>query len=370
MLGLRRAVSRVSLRSFSSVAAPSPSFASMLEPPVRARRDFIGAFPEETEANNFEVNWSLGDDDITPRNNCYRNRALDRLAQAASANPISSVRANATAQALDAAPFLDLWEDVTEYLGHVQDLYISDGAVGGHAAARTPIRVVSDSPALAHALANLLVKVPTLKDPHTPRPILVVWESNAEKPVFAYNIDTNEDGFTQAKLVVRGAIELKDLISTVLNLKAELDGDADTAVVAADVVVDKDGSTSLLFRATDAFRSAHQGDLAAAHGAVWHPSVGVTPAFQGAILPSGAVVAKKAKKARHQTYPAVWSKEHSVVTFPFTTVVNHPSTAVAIDASNKGEVSIDEFVQLVKGSPALAKALEQHQTKCVIKKAL
>ena len=119
-----------------------------------------------------------------------------------------------------------------------------------------------------------------------------MWESNAEKPVFAYNIDTDEDGFTQAKLIVRGAVELNDLIATVLNLKTELDGDAETAVVAADVVVDKGGSTSLLFQATDAFRGAHQSDLAAAHGAVWHPAVGVTPAFQGAILPSGTVVAK------------------------------------------------------------------------------
>ncbi|KAF0719950.1 Aste57867_671 [Aphanomyces stellatus] len=367
---LRRAIARVPVRSMStaaSVAAPTPSWTTLLEPTPKVPREFIIEFPEETEANTFEVNWSLADDDITPRHNAYRNRALHRLAPVSAAAPLATLRA-ATAEPLHVAPFLDLWNEVTDVLGNTKDLYISDGAIGAHAAVRTSIRVVSDSPALAHVLSNLLVKVPSLKDVHTPRPILVLWESaGTASPAFVYNIDTNEDGFTQAKLVVRGAVHLDNLVHAILSLKTQLDGDdAAAAVVAADVVVDN-GATTLVFHATAAARAATQATLAAAHGAIWHPAVGVSPAFQGVVLPHAAVQNKKAKTPRHQTFPAPWSTEHAVVALPSPNVVGHPTTAVVAGAANK-DVSAAEFAALVGGSPALVAALEQHKTKCVVKK--
>ncbi len=72
-----------------------------------------------------------------------------------------------------------------------------------------------------------------------------------DKVTFAYNIDTNLDGFTQAKVVVRGkgGVSLDALLSTVLDLKAQLDGSAEEAapgvpaVAAADLVADGTSST-------------------------------------------------------------------------------------------------------------------------------
>ncbi|RHY00221.1 hypothetical protein DYB25_013184 [Aphanomyces astaci] len=357
----------------SSTAVPTPSFASELEPDVKGPRHFIGSFPEETEANNFEVNWSLGDDDITPLHNCYRNRALDRLAAAAAvAAPVANAAAPAaTATNSPAGPFLDLWNDVTKQLSHSADLYISDGAVGAHAALRTPIRVVSDTPRVAHALANLLTKVPTLKDPHTPRPILVVWKSSTDKDesAFAYNIDTNLDGFTQAKLVVRGGgVSIESLLQNVLSLKAQLDAsdEAGAPVTLAADVVATDSTSTLVFGANAALRGAQ---VAAAHGVIWDPSIGVTPAFQGAVVSSAVVSTPKASTRRHQTYPAAWSTEATVVARAFATILPHPTHAVAHGAAaNKKDVSVEEFVKHVNGSAALAAALAQHGTALSFKK--
>ncbi|ETV91530.1 hypothetical protein H310_13912 [Aphanomyces invadans] len=364
------------VRAMSSTPPPTPSFASQLEPEIKVPRHFIGAFPEETEANNFEVNWSLADDDITPLHNCYRNRELGNLAAAAAiAAPVPNAASPAVAaENWSTGKFLDLWNDVTNQLSHSPDMYISDGAIGAHATLRTPIRVVSDTPRLAHALANLLTKVPTLKDPHTPRPVLVVWKSSKDKDqsAFVYNIDTNVDGFTQAKLVVRGdGVSLDSLLQNVLSLKAELDGAVDTgapATIAAEVVA-ADGKSTLVFGANAAFRGSQQASLSAAHGVVWDPAVGVTPAFQGVVVPPAAVRVSKASSRRHQAYPASWSSEASVVGHAFPTLLPHPTHAVAYGApADKTSVSVEEFVKQVNGSAALAAALTQHGTALSFKK--
>ncbi|KDO20791.1 hypothetical protein SPRG_13543 [Saprolegnia parasitica CBS 223.65] len=372
MMSLRRlAVAssrRMNVRSLT--AAPTPSVASILEPEMKLPRQFIADFPEEHEGNNFEVNWSLADDDVTPRHNCYRNRALANLASVSGTFPLPIESSVALEEAHPVA-FLGLWNDVTEELGHVSDLYVHDGAVGALAAVRTQIRVISDSPALAHALANLIVAVPTAKDPQTPRPILVVVQTNTKESMFAYNIDVNEDGFEQAKIVVRGnAVGLGQIQDAILKVKAQLDAEIPSNIaLPCDVLTSADrASSTLVFNATAAWRSA-QKDLHAAHGAIWHPEVGVTGAFEGAVVAAAAVKPSKATALkRHKTFPMALTKDLSVVRLPAATVVGHPTTAIVLAKQDK-EVSVAEFVQLVNGSEALAAALEAHKTKCVTKKA-
>ncbi|OQR97501.1 hypothetical protein ACHHYP_10889 [Achlya hypogyna] len=373
MMSLRRlAVAssrRMSVRAFSSV--PTPSVASLIEPEMKISSQYIGDFPEQNEANNFEVNWSLADDDITPRHNCYRNRSLATLAQVSGTFPLP-VEAPATITLEEAHPaaFLDLWNEVTEEFSHVSDLYVHDGAVGALAALRTQIRVISDSPALAHALSNLIVAVPTIKNPHTPRPILVVVQTATDKSSFSYNIDVNEDGFEQAKIVVRGSqVSLGQIQDAILKVKAQLDAETPANLaLACDVLTTADrASSTLVFNASAAWRSKQTG-LHAAHGAIWHPEHGVTGAFEGAVVATASVAPKATALKRHKAYPLAVTKELSVVRVPAATVVGHPATAVVLDKADK-EVSVAEFVKLVNGTEALAAALEAHKTKCLVKKA-
>ncbi|RHY27249.1 hypothetical protein DYB32_006907 [Aphanomyces invadans] len=315
----------------SSTPPPTPSFASQLEPEIKVPRHFIGAFPEETEANNFEVNWSLADDDITPLHNCYRNRELGNLAAAAAiAAPVPNAASPAVAaENWSTGKFLDLWNDVTNQLSHSPDMYISDGAIGAHATLRTP-----------------------------PRPVLVVWKSSKDKDqsAFVYNIDTNVDGFTQAKLVVRGdGVSLDSLLQNVLSLKAELDGAVDTgapATIAAEVVA-ADGKSTLVFG-----------------GVVVPPAaVRVSYVVQEIASKLSNAMSRKASSRRHQAYPASWSSEASVVGHAFPTLLPHPTHAVAYGApADKTSVSVEEFVKQVNGSAALAAALTQHGTALSFKK--
>lgn len=125
-------------------------------------------FPRETEANNYDINWSLVNDGITPSDNAYHNARLPVLAtyipQKAKNNAfeLSSPVYSGEFKVVEAGDsishdaFSTLHNTANQHLSGVPDLFVEDGVLGS-SLSPMGFRLVTTNPALALIARSLLV---------------------------------------------------------------------------------------------------------------------------------------------------------------------------------------------------------------------
>ncbi len=127
-------------------------------------------FPRQHEGNNYDVNWSLTVDGLTPSGDAYRNARAKLLSSRLSAkaengqvqlNSPAFTGPNKISEAGDEGFSQDAFSNVLnaqqDHLSKVGNLYIEDAGVGAHYKNRVPIRVVTDCPAAALVFRSLMV---------------------------------------------------------------------------------------------------------------------------------------------------------------------------------------------------------------------
>jgi hypothetical protein len=336
-------------------------------------------FPQEHEGLNIEFNWSLADDDVTPRGDAFRNLSWAKLQELAKQEKpgtqyyyyvfycyaffLSCVVAIAAGkkvavQEVDVSvvfnDFEGLYEKVTEHLSTEPNVYTQDGAVGSFKDDRTRVRVISDSPLVALFAQSLLVRVP-VKDVHAARPIVVYVATGGEfkgkEPQAQLLLDNNDEGATFVKVVITGAADLSTVTDAIGLAKKKLleVAESESLVVPADVLL-KGNKTALVFNASGAGRAAaiNKGVLYSAHLNIWNP-VGVTSLFGGAIVNGASKLTKKNVLA---------VEGGAAVNVPCNNLVEHPKAAVFVDKAGKGVKSISsaEAAALLKKLDAEADA--------------
>lgn len=169
-------------RVFSSGVVTSPFEA--------ADADFV-VFPREGAGLDYGLNWSLADDDVTPRGLAFRNADVqDLLMYAEGAVDKDTKLLTCGLGADEKAPLLctdefegftvadidefeERFERLKESFVSAPQLFVEDGAVGSDRSSEVRVRVITDSANYALFFRNMLNSVP-LKDPQTfPRPLTV-----------------------------------------------------------------------------------------------------------------------------------------------------------------------------------------------------
>lgn len=181
----------------TAVRAPSAlrSMSLAAVPYEESDPDFV-TYPREGPGLNYDLNWSLADDDVTPRGLAFRNARDTQLFMHTSGSVDKATKVvDSQVKDVDAPLFCtDEFEgfsvaDIDEFEGRFttlkeslmfQDqLFVEDGAVGSDRASEIRVRVISDNADYALFFRNMLVRVP-LKDPQTiPRPLTVYIASNS-----------------------------------------------------------------------------------------------------------------------------------------------------------------------------------------------
>lgn len=127
-------------------------------------------FGLETDSNNYSVNWSLKQDDVTPVGDAYRNIKKDTLLQTLKVKAdekavekevvLQKLKKVAEAgQGVSHEDFESLLSEATNELSNGQTLYIEDASVSTStsSALRTGVRVITQSAPVALTFRNLLV---------------------------------------------------------------------------------------------------------------------------------------------------------------------------------------------------------------------
>lgn len=181
--------------------------------------DYI-VFPRESAGLSYDLNWSLADDNVTPKGAAFRNASTKELIMYSSGKLSASKAIDCGGTPVAAAgPFatddfaghitmsLDdyeaAWEQVCGDLSHSQQLFIEDAAVGATREAQVRLRVISDSAEYALYMRNLLVRTPLYHPEAFPRPIVVYLASNGEAAFIGSDVDTET---AKATVVASGKV--------------------------------------------------------------------------------------------------------------------------------------------------------------------
>lgn len=168
--------------------------------------DYV-VFPREAPGLSYDLNWSLADDNVTPKGSAFRNASVKELLQHCTGR-LSASKAIDCGDAVASdvvGPFatddyaghaslsIDDYEaaleDVCDGLSRSSALFVEDAAVGSTREAQVRLRVISDSPEYALVMRNLLVRTPLYHPEAFPRPIVVYVASKAQAAFTASDFD-------------------------------------------------------------------------------------------------------------------------------------------------------------------------------------
>jgi len=194
-------------------------------------------FPEEGPGVNYNLNWSLADDLVTPSKEAYRNASLQELLMFAkgtvSKDKVLTSTAPATADAplfstdnfpglkpMDIDEFDVQFEEVRDELYKSDRLFVEDAAVGSTRASEIRVRVISNDAVPALYFRNILLRTP-LYDPEAFPRVITVYVSSTPNPkpftVSDYNPTTNK-----AVVVASGAVPLAAIQQQITHVAAQL----------------------------------------------------------------------------------------------------------------------------------------------------
>lgn len=339
---------------------------------------------------DYDLNWSLADDDVTPGAAAFRNPSLRDLLQHSTSKVDNgkvlrseAAAASATKFSTDEFPDREVMDidEFDERFGALKDalvsapaLFVEDAAVGSFREAEVRVRVISDSADYALYLRNLLVRVPLRNAQTTPRPVTIYVGSRAgDGSGDVYTVSDFDVDTLQASVVVSGPAPFADIADQLAHVVGRMYGaeggveavrakrgggprvatarehgglwevpdEHYTALPGADgdalllrngsTFVNSSGDVSVVVGAPGAVLAAGaaNGSLFAAHASVWGTR-GVAALFAGATLPASAVKGD---------LPAGAVAAGGAATVPVATasnLVGHPKTVVVVEKGGAG----------------------------------
>ena len=126
----------------------------------------LQAFPREQSGKDYDLNWSLANEWFTVWGNAYRNP--DRALLMSHLKCVRDKNGNAFCKRTFVSDcdvpsltsdFEELSDEVKEFLSKVPNLYVEDAAVCSGKLLETRIRSVTNDPATALLLKNMLVRL-------------------------------------------------------------------------------------------------------------------------------------------------------------------------------------------------------------------
>lgn len=383
-----RAAGAMCCRAFSAVVSP-------FEAPDA---DFV-TFPREQPGLDYSLNWSLADDDVTPRGRAFRNADQDTLLDHLVGKVADSGVAECGLGSDPAAPlyctdeaegfvvadideFEERFEKLKESFSAQPNLFVEDGAVGSDRASEIRVRVITDSANYALFFRNMLSRVP-LKDAQTfPRPLTVYIATNHDDG--AYSVSDFDPETGRGVVAVSGSPGFEPVLRQIEHVAAQMfdhggyqgqrGGGHRLQLAREDGSLEFDdshyiadsGAEDLLFLrgsaslADDGSTTIHVGDeppagaLHAAHACVWN-AAGVAQFWGGANLQSAPDAARGAIACTGRTAVPV----ESALTAP------HPST-IAVSGGAKDAAELASKLGLSESAAALlATRVASHKVKIV-----
>lgn len=189
----------------ASQVAQARAFSVTAAFPYNGSDGDVAEFPRKMKGLDYDLNFSLANDDLTTRGEAYRNAPVKDLIEFAPRSTvkvtkeravISSARgAKAVAYATDALPGFQVM-DIEEFEGRVQSvrddclsyaprLFVEDGAIGSSRTSELRVRVISDSSVTALAFRSLLNRIPLYNPEIFPRTVTVYAASLASSAIAA-----------------------------------------------------------------------------------------------------------------------------------------------------------------------------------------
>ncbi|KAA0146942.1 hypothetical protein FNF31_07672 [Cafeteria roenbergensis] len=276
-------------------------------------------FPNERYGCNYDVNWSVTSDHVTPQGDVFAMLPVRNLIMYSSGKPTAAralESADATERASGASTdsfpgfesmsvddFEDLRDSVAADLSSRKRIFVEDAAVGSYRESEIKVRVISDRPEAALFFRNMLHPVPRYSAESFPRNIVVIDASMhgtgvdgkgapAEPAVIATDIDPEAPTSAKATVIVRGRVPLSQIMEHVAHCATQLAvvggyRHLDGAPPAAAAGIERGTATADRYRLAD--ESAPQPSLLVLPGDVFTDAAGTT-AVLGA---NGAVAASR-----------------------------------------------------------------------------
>lgn len=321
------------------------------------------------------MNWSLVEDDITPRGESFRNPSAKLLLQKVPRNSGAAVDPSTKALHVDASSsaaessFPSLLSSVIPSLSDVDAVYVVDAAVGSFRGSEVLARVVSDCPAAALQVQHLLVKVGGASDERSgaDHPIKVFHSSDSEAASIATHVSS-----LSATIAVEGPLDVRQLQQAIQDVASQLmdtgEGELNVLPLPGRAFVDKSGDTVVEIDVSEDGATASDAkvpkgaSLYGLNGTVWSQA-GLARLF------GGAVVSSAAAKTQFPESPGfgdvVLDGGKSVLTsFRADNLIAHPSKIVFVGAGKKASAKTFEKVARTEEQAAeFAQLVKQHNVK-------
>lgn len=175
--GIGGTVNRIFSSKTNSVASRTLS----VLPPRRIETEEFTVFPFEYEGNDYDVNWSLVDDGVTPTKDAYRNGRIKLLTSRLAEKPSKDGKVTLTKPKYNGAftiveagdgiehdDFQEILEGQQDKLSD-QDLFVEDASLGSYRPHRIGTRIVTNEASTALILRTLLMNTPTEAVDHRAR---------------------------------------------------------------------------------------------------------------------------------------------------------------------------------------------------------
>lgn len=250
---LRRAPAPVAPLPRPPASLPPPRLGTAIDCPwclaAPAARPAAQVFPNERYGCNYDVNWSVTSDHVTPQGDVFAMLPVRNLIMYSSGKPTAAralESADATERASGASTdsfpgfesmsvddFEDLRDSVAADLSSRKRIFVEDAAVGSYRDSEIKVRVISDRPEAALFFRNMLHAVPRYSAESFPRNIVVIDASMhgtgmdgkatpTEPAVIATDIDPEAPTSAKATVIVRGRVPLSQIMEHVAHCATQL----------------------------------------------------------------------------------------------------------------------------------------------------
>lgn len=136
---------------------------------VVSRANHGGVFPREREGNDYSMNYSLLEDQITPVGDVFRNARVATLVARLADKPANSVvkvtgpayigsfQIKEWGDSISADDYFDFQETARANLSSGCTIFAEDAGLGAHSSIRVACRVLTSDPALSLIFRKLMV---------------------------------------------------------------------------------------------------------------------------------------------------------------------------------------------------------------------
>ena len=201
-------------------------------------------FPGERYGMDYDLNWSMNTDGVTPGGDAFHNlpvlnllmysqgkltpRRAIRVESATEPAPSLSTDEYPGLELMDVEMFDTLRERVKDDLHLRKRLFVEDAAVGSYRTSEIKVRLITDSPELNLYFRNVLVRVPVPDVDLFPRHIVVVANTHSPvrdaqgKPFVVSDIDPDTALSSKATVLASGPVPMHQIQRHVAHCASQL----------------------------------------------------------------------------------------------------------------------------------------------------